>query len=332
MGPCVCCKRQHCPHLALNGKLTRQDKRLQVDCLTVSCVSPGPRSYLTSTMTDRFDCAYCRDNLHGKKYVKKDDKHVCTKCFDKLCANTCAECKRPIGADSKELHHKNRYWHEDCFRCAKCYKPLASEQFMARDDGKIMCGKCSSREDGNRCQGCYKVIMPGSKNVEYKNKMWHEECFKCFDCNQPIHTQSFMTKGDNFYCAACHDKKFAKKCFHCKQPITSGGVSYQDHPWHSECFVCNTCRKPLAGARFTSHENNIYCVDCFKTDVAKKCHGCNNPITGQSSRKQCFVCMIYVANKLGLPCISTECKVELTDSVLCLLGISCTNIMASDKL
>lgn len=61
----------------------------------------------------------------------------------------------------QELHHKNRYWHEDCFRCAKCYKPLAGEAFNARDDGKIMCGKCGSREDGNRCQGCYKVVMPG---------------------------------------------------------------------------------------------------------------------------------------------------------------------------
>uniref|UniRef100_A0A3P8WZK6 Four and a half LIM domains 1a n=1 Tax=Cynoglossus semilaevis TaxID=244447 RepID=A0A3P8WZK6_CYNSE len=120
-------------------------------------LSSGPRSYLTATMTERFDCYYCRDKLHGKKYVKKDDKHMCVKCFDKLCANTCAECKRPIGADAKELHHKNRYWHEDCFRCAKCYKPLASEPFSARDDGKIMCGKCGAREDGNRCQGCYKV-------------------------------------------------------------------------------------------------------------------------------------------------------------------------------
>lgn len=65
------------------------------------CVFSGPRHYMSSTMTDRFDCYYCRDNLHGKKYVKKDDKHVCTKCFDKLCANTCAECRRPIGADAK---------------------------------------------------------------------------------------------------------------------------------------------------------------------------------------------------------------------------------------
>ncbi|GAA6109739.1 four and a half LIM domains protein 1a isoform X1 [Tachysurus ichikawai] len=63
-------------------------------------------------------------------------------------------------------------------------------------------------------------------------------------------------------------------------PITSGGISYQDKPWHSECFVCLTCKKPLAGARFTAHEDDFYCVDCYKTSVAKKCSGCQNPITG----------------------------------------------------
>lgn len=66
------------------------------------------------------------------------------------------------------------------------------------------------------------------------------------------------------------------------KPITSGGISYQDQPWHSECFVCETCRKPLAGTRFTSHEDHVYCVDCYKTDVAKKCNGCKNPITGRT--------------------------------------------------
>lgn len=65
------------------------------------------------------------------------------------------------------------------------------------------------------------------------------------------------------------------------QPITSGGITYKEQPWHSECFVCGKCRKSLAGAQFTSHENHVYCVTCFKSDVAKKCNGCKNPITGQ---------------------------------------------------
>ncbi|TTS49340.1 Four and a half LIM domains protein 1 [Bagarius yarrelli] len=72
--------------------------------------------------------------------------------------------------------------------------------------------------------------------------------------------QSFGTKGDEFYCNACHEKKFAKNCARCKEPITTGGISYQDKPWHSECFVCLTCKKPLAGARFTAHEDDFYCV------------------------------------------------------------------------
>uniref|UniRef100_A0A674MCN4 Four and a half LIM domains 1a n=1 Tax=Takifugu rubripes TaxID=31033 RepID=A0A674MCN4_TAKRU len=129
----------------------------------------GPRSYLTSTMTERFDCYYCRDNLQGKKYVKKDEKPICPKCFEKTCANTCAECKRPIGVDAKELHHKNRYWHESCFRCAKCYKGLASEPFNARDDGKIMCGKCDRRgQEVPRMQEPHHRVRPRHQRGELR--------------------------------------------------------------------------------------------------------------------------------------------------------------------
>lgn len=61
-------------------------------------------------MTERFDCFYCRENLQGKKYVKKDEKPICPKCFDKICANTCAECRRPIGVDAKVMtSHTHTY-------------------------------------------------------------------------------------------------------------------------------------------------------------------------------------------------------------------------------
>lgn len=64
------------------------------------------------------------------------------------------------------------------------------------------------------------VCCAGSQSVEYKNKVWHEDCFKCLECRQPIRTQSFLTKGDDTYCTSCHEKKFANKCFHCKQVNT----------------------------------------------------------------------------------------------------------------
>ncbi|CAJ0965182.1 unnamed protein product [Ranitomeya imitator] len=120
----------------------------------------------------------------------------------------------------------------------------------------------------------------GGQNVEYKGSAWHEECFTCSNCKQSIGAGSFFPKGADIFCVNCHEQKFAKHCVKCKNLITSGGITYQDQPWHGDCFVCETCNKKLAGQRFTAVEDHYYCVDCYKTFVAKKCSGCNNPITG----------------------------------------------------
>ncbi|KAK0148205.1 Four and a half LIM domains protein 1 [Merluccius polli] len=230
-------------------------------------------------MGDTTRCFYCREDLGGKRFVRNEGRPVCVRCHAEFCANTCAECHRPIGVESKELSHKGRFWHESCFRCAKCYKPLAKEPFNTKDE-RVLCGKCCSKEDSPRCHGCYKAIAAGTESVEYKGNSWHDECFTCSQCKRPIGSQSFLSKGSDIYCTPCHDKKFAKHCAACKQPITSGGVSYQEEPWHSHCFVCSSCSKPLVGTSFTKHQDQVFCVDCYKTSVAQKCAGCHNPITG----------------------------------------------------
>ncbi|XP_030648471.1 four and a half LIM domains protein 1b [Chanos chanos] len=261
-------------------------------------------------MSDRFDCFYCRDDLSGKKYLKKDQKPVCVRCFDKFCANTCAECRRTIGTESKELHYKGRYWHDYCFRCSKCYKSLAGEAFSAKDD-KVLCGYCSSREDAPRCHACYKQILSGSESVEYKGNSFHEECFTCYECKRPIRSSTFLTKDGNVYCNPCHERKFAKQCAGCKQIITSGLVSYQNKPWHAECFVCFFCRKRLAGVRFTSHEERVYCVDCYEKNVAEKCSKCQKPITGFGSATNV---VNYAGNSWHEYCFNCErCSKNLTD-------------------
>lgn len=230
-------------------------------------------------MADSSHCFYCREDLAGKRFVRSEGKPVCVRCHTKYCANSCAECHRPISVETKELSHKGRHWHEECFRCTKCYKPLAKEPFNTKDD-RIMCVKCCSRDAAPRCHSCYKPILAGSESVAYKGNSWHDECFTCCSCRRPIASQSFLSKGDDVYCNPCYDEKFAKACFSCKKPITSGGVNYQEQPWHSHCFVCSSCSKPLAGTSFTTHQDQVFCVDCYKSSVAKKCSGCQNPITG----------------------------------------------------
>lgn len=85
---------------------------------------------------------------------------------------------------------------------------------------------------------------------------------------------------------SCSNSVFHRRRCLCvpPQPITSGGVSYQDQPWHGHCFVCSSCSKPLAGTSFTNHQDQAFCVECYKSCVAKKCSGCQNPITGGSDR------------------------------------------------
>uniref|UniRef100_A0A4W3I360 LIM zinc-binding domain-containing protein n=2 Tax=Callorhinchus milii TaxID=7868 RepID=A0A4W3I360_CALMI len=256
--------------------------------------------YPERTMTERFDCHYCKDSLNGKKYIQKDDHPCCVRCYEKFVANTCAECKKPIGCDTKELHHKGRYWHENCFQCHKCRRSLANESFGLKDE-KIICTKCSSRADSGVCHGCKRAIRPGTKSVEYSGNNWHENCFACSRCLQPLGSQSFIPKGDEVFCVTCHEKKFAKHCYGCRKAITSGGVSYHDQPWHSECFVCKTCRKQLSGQRFTAHETSMYCVDCYSSFVAKKCAACHKAVTGfegaqvvtfedRQWHSECFIC------------------------------------------
>lgn len=84
------------------------------------------------------------------------------------------------------------------------------------------------------------------------------------------------------------------------QTLTKGGVTYRDEPWHKECFVCTSCKTPLAGQQFTSQDDNPYCIKCFGNLYAKKCSACTKPITGEQISSQrswgyfCpFVCVFH---------------------------------------
>lgn len=53
--------------------------------------------------------------------------------------------------------------------------------------------------------------------MEHKGNSWHENCFTCNRCQQPIGTRSFVLKDANNYCLSCYEKQFAQQCVHCKK-------------------------------------------------------------------------------------------------------------------
>lgn len=56
---------------------------------------------LDVSMTECFDCHYCKASLFGKKYILREDSPYCIKCYESLYSNSCEECKKPIGCDCK---------------------------------------------------------------------------------------------------------------------------------------------------------------------------------------------------------------------------------------
>ncbi|XP_037646898.1 four and a half LIM domains protein 2 [Sebastes umbrosus] len=235
-------------------------------------------------MTERYDCHYCKESLFGKKYVLREENPYCVKCYESLYSNTCEECKKPIGCNTRDLSYKDRHWHEECFMCFQCKRSLVDKPFSTKDE-KLLCTECYSNEYSSKCHECKKTIMPGSRKMEHKGNSWHETCFTCQRCQQPIGTKSFIPKDTHNFCVPCYEKQFAMQCVHCKKPITTGGVTYRDQPWHKDCFLCTSCKQQLSGQRFTSRDDFAYCLNCFCNLYAKKCASCTTPISGLGGSK-----------------------------------------------
>ncbi|CAG4976729.1 unnamed protein product [Colias eurytheme] len=152
--------------------------------------------------------------------------------------------------------------------------------------------------------------IAGTKKMEYKTRQWHEKCFCCVVCKNPIGTKSFIPREQEIYCAGCYEDKFATRCVKCNKIITQGGVTYKSEPWHRECFTCTNCDTSLAGQRFTSRDEKPYCADCFGELFAKRCTSCTKPITGIGGTRfisfedrhwhnDCFICAMCKTSLVG---------------------------------
>ncbi|XP_043852777.1 four and a half LIM domains protein 3 isoform X1 [Dromiciops gliroides] len=229
-------------------------------------------------MSEAFDCAKCGESLYGRKYIQAEGGPHCVPCYDGTFANTCAECKELIGHDSRELFYEDRHYHEGCFRCCRCEKSLADEPFTCQDN-ELLCNECYCSAFSSQCSACGETVMPGSRKLEYGGQTWHEHCFLCSGCEQPLGSRSFVPDKGAHYCVPCYESKFAPRCARCSKTLTQGGVTYRDQPWHRECLVCTGCQTPLAGQQFTSRDEDPYCVNCFGELYAPKCSSCKRPIT-----------------------------------------------------
>ncbi|XP_052242900.1 prickle planar cell polarity protein 3-like isoform X3 [Dreissena polymorpha] len=258
---------------------------------------------------DHLACKNCDKKLIACRYILKEEHPHCIPCYQELFAHNCEECKKPIGPDYKDLSYKEHHWHEFCFKCFECEKSLVDQPFAPKNE-RIFCADCHDNNFAARCDGCTKPFKGGMKKFEYKGKQWHEECFTCMVCSEPIRNKSFIPRDEQVVCVPCYERDFAQKCTKCSGVINKGGVAYKNMPWHRECFTCTNCNKELAKEKFTSKDDKPYCADCYGDMFAKKCCRCTKPITGFGGTKfisfeerhwhsDCFVCYKCDASMVG---------------------------------
>ena len=74
----------------------------------------------------------------------------------------------------------------------------------------------------------------------FQSKQWHEDCFKCTECQAPIGTTPFIPYQDQPYCTPCYENKFAFKCAKCNKVSVLQNMFFNASSWFNRTIWQST--------------------------------------------------------------------------------------------
>uniref|UniRef100_A0A0N5BHZ1 LIM domain-containing protein n=1 Tax=Strongyloides papillosus TaxID=174720 RepID=A0A0N5BHZ1_STREA len=130
-----------------------------------------------------------------------------------------------------------------------------------------ICSKCS-------------VNLYNTDSITYAmEKTYHENCFRCITCRQPLKGKKFYHFNGKIYC----EKDYilhgiienTERCYECGNNIVDVVLTALGKTYHPQCFRCKECRKMLDGTPFTVGKNGyIYCSEDYHKLYSPKCSRC----------------------------------------------------------
>lgn len=96
------------------------------------------------------------------------------------------------------------------------------------------------------------ALLAGSRKLEYNGQTWHEHCFICSSCQQPIGSRSFIPDQKDYYCVPCYESKFAPRCTRCKK-VRLAGQPETLVPWSRAAFPAPATKGWWDGAGVGPH-------------------------------------------------------------------------------
>ncbi|CAG7700952.1 unnamed protein product [Allacma fusca] len=251
-----------------------------------------------------FSCEKCKLPIGKKTFCYQKDGIFCSDCYFETSGRICVKCKKYL--KSTGFLFRNEPWHQDCFVCNLCQQSLADKEIFCKDD-QPYCINCYDQQYVEKCAKCSKILV--GETVEYESKQYHDNCFCCDQCSNPIGSASFFPREGKIFCESCYTEKFGKRCKSCQQiisPSSGFGLVFKEEHYHRDCFLCSKCRKSLVNIPVHSSKsdgNTPFCGDCYDDEFSKRCTACSNVISGVIGSKfmsfqgrywhvECFNCKI----------------------------------------
>jgi len=188
----------------------------------------------------------------------------------------CARCKKAILGQVVTALGKT--WHQECFSCFQCRKPLGSSSFFEKDSNPF-CEKCFHDFFSPKCAYCDGPIR--ERCINALGRTWHPDHFFCSQCGKNFAGGGFMEKDGKAYCEEDYFNMFAPKCGGCEKPIMAECITALGRQWHPNCFVCMECKQSFGGGSFFDHEGKPYCEKHYHLQRGSLCASCQKPVLGR---------------------------------------------------
>lgn len=121
-------------------------------------------------------------------------------------------------------------------------------------------------------------------------------CFKCTFCPTALDIKDTCVWDEWILCRVCYDRGSSRICGTCGDPVFDIGVRMGNVTWHTEHFVCASCKQALKPTTCVLTGNVLKCKVCAAEDRIR-CSGCGLAVQDTGIRacgalyhKDCCTC------------------------------------------
>ena len=213
-----------------------------------------------------FVCHTCSSPFVNGKYYESGDHPYCELHFQELTMERCLKCALPVRAEEASRLGVHVY-HSACLSCSHCGCALGEKGQAFTKDGRMWCQADYMLLFCRRCTRCGEYLLKSCITVN--SEFYHPACLQCDVCNVQLEkyicvnghlrcTEHAEVKGSTLTCDVCHTDIDEGK-----EVIRSLGKHF-----HTACFTCQLCRKPLDKATCKLHNGVVGCPECLLKDFA----------------------------------------------------------------